>query len=50
MGKKQDPSFALLKEKLSTASVLVLLNFNKLFEVECDAFGKDTRTVIFQKG
>jgi len=36
-GKKQDLSFETLKTKLTHAPILVLHDFSKAFELECDA-------------
>jgi transposase InsO family protein len=49
-GKAQEDSFSTLKDKLTHAPLLQLPNFDKTFELECDASGIGLGGVLLQEG
>jgi hypothetical protein len=48
-GEAQEKAFEVLKMKLTTTPLLVLLDFGKTFEIECDASGVGIGGVFMQK-
>jgi hypothetical protein len=48
-GTRQENAFDMLKDKLAHAPLLQLPNFNKTFELECDASGIKLGCVLLQE-
>ena len=48
-GEKTENRFTLIKKKLSDALVLALLDFEKLFDVECCVYGVSVGRVLSLK-
>jgi hypothetical protein len=49
MGEAQQKVFDTLKGKLTSAPILSLLDFNKTFEIVCEAFGIRVRAFLRQE-
>jgi hypothetical protein len=49
-GPSQEEAFVILKDKLTNAPLLQLPDFNKMFELECDASGIGLGGVLLQEG
>ena len=49
-GPKQEDAFVTLKERLTNAPILALPNFQKSFELECDASNIGIGAILLQEG